>query len=770
MPYANLPQDPETIAKMDSCVKGVMGKGMPKERAIAICYKSIAEGITVEDATRLLEAGEVHTIESVEAVISPRPGPDFKGNEWEVTIIGAQTPDDLVLVDGKKYVKSLNKRLYSAAGLKASVASWDGVKVYDNHLTDAEFDDRGGMRSVAKEWLGSIVTPWWDEGTTQLRAILKVADEATAKKLYNAHQAGILDTVGLSIDTVPTATDSQYQGMPIVEGFSRIFSLDLVAEPAAGGGFNRLIAAKHSQEANVSEKEKTGTELAPDLVAQIKAIVAEAIKAQQPAEPPVVENSEPEVKPEVDEVKALAEQVQQMRCEAVLRELLDKAKLPDKSRQVVLDAFAGKVFETKDAEKMIANVREAVAAADPTGRVTGAGGRPAVTTGMDRNAWAEAEFLRIVAGNTTFRGLEANKDVTVQERLPESYKEWRKSGREAGNIRGLRQWMYEFYPAVDIGRAVEAATTSSMTSIVKSALNVILAADFSVMPQWWKPLVREEDVDSIDAPTLVRLFGLSTLDVVEEGQAYTELAWVDEEETAAFVKRGNYAAVTLETLLLDKVNKVRTLPQRLATSYYKTLSYRVANVWMTNSAAGPVLGTGGNLFNATALTSAAGHCNLLTAALSYEAYIAARTAMMKQTDMDLGTGAKLLITPKYLVVPVDLEIAAKQIVASESKPGGANNDPNPIQNECQVVVVPDWTDTNNWGFVADPAQYPCIWQLYYRGQRVPELFTADDETSGAMFTNDSLRFKVRMMTFRFSSTYDCAPISDWRGCHWSIVG
>jgi hypothetical protein len=39
-----------------------------------------------------------------------------------------------------------------------------------------------------------------------------------------------------------------------------------------------------------------------------------------------------------------------------------------------------------------------------------------------------------------------------------------------------------------------------------------------------------------------------------------------------------------------------------------------------------------------------------------------------------------------------------------------------------------------------------------------------------MFTNDALRFKVRMMTFRFSSTYDCAPISDWRGCHWSIVG
>jgi len=38
-----------------------------------------------------------------------------------------------------------------------------------------------------------------------------------------------------------------------------------------------------------------------------------------------------------------------------------------------------------------------------------------------------------------------------------------------------------------------------------------------------------------------------------------------------------------------------------------------------------------------------------------------------------------------------------------------------------------------------------------------------------MFTNDTLRFKVRMLTFRYSSTYDCAPVADWRPLHKSNV-
>ena len=222
-------------------------------------------------------------------------------------------------------------------------------------------------------------------------------------------------------------------------------------------------------------------------------------------------------------------------------------------------------------------------------------------------------------------------------------------------------------------------------------------------------------------------------------------------------------------MLRDKVNKIREIPQMLADSWYNTLSNQVATVFTTNSAAGPVLGDTGALFNSTAVSSTGGHANLLTTALSLTAYSAARTAMRKQTTGYGGGGARALIAPAYMLVPVDLEQTARTVMETEQLHGSANNDVNPYYKEAQVIVVPEWTDANNWALVADPRQYPAIYMLYLRGNRVPELFEAGDETSGAMFTNDELRYKVRQMSFYFSSTYTCAPVADYRPVHKSNV-
>jgi hypothetical protein len=129
----------------------------------------------------------------------------------------------------------------------------------------------------------------------------------------------------------------------------------------------------------------------------------------------------------------------------------------------------------------------------------------------------------------------------------------------------------------------------------------------------------------------------------------------------------------------------------------------------------------------------------------------------------------LLIEPRYLLVPVDLETAALQIRNSEMEPGTANNEVNPHYQRFDVVTVPDWTDADNWAVVGDPQQFPAIWLIFLTGNRVPSLFTSDSETAGAMFTNDVLRYKVRMMTWRFSATYDCAPVGAWRPLHKSNV-
>jgi hypothetical protein len=216
----------------------------------------------------------------------------------------------------------------------------------------------------------------------------------------------------------------------------------------------------------------------------------------------------------------------------------------------------------------------------------------------------------------------------------------------------------------------------------------------------------------------------------------------------------------------------------LADTWFNTQSDLVSAVFTTNSDTGPVLGTTGALFNATATTSAGGHANLLTTGLSHAQYSTVRTAMRKQTDQALGVGRKLLLTPRYLLVPVDLEVTALDIRNSElvrdadfdsGAAGSGAQTKNHFRDSFDVIVVPTWTDTNNWAVVADPNIAPAIWLIYPRGQRTPQIFSADGETGGAMFTNDELRFKVRLMTYRFSSTYDCAPVSDFRPLHKSNV-
>jgi len=123
------------------------------------------------------------------------------------------------------------------------------------------------------------------------------------------------------------------------------------------------------------------------------------------------------------------------------------------------------------------------------------------------------------------------------------------------------------------------------------------------------------------------------------------------------------------------------------------------------------------------------------------------------TEVNSSERLGALTAPKYLLVPIDLETSALQILASEGEPGTADNDANPYSEgnvhsarlrsaRDRVIVVPLWTDTNNWAAVADPNLYPSI-GIGYRYGRTPEIFSVASPTAGLMFTNDTLPVKVR---------------------------
>jgi len=739
----------------------------------------------------------------LEAAIEPQ------GKEWEVTIIGAQKPDDLLTIGSRTFVVSENGRLYDTAALAASAALWDGVKVYDNHLTEEEYVRKQGMRSPATEWLGTIVKPRWDAGKKQLRGVFKVVEEKLAAKMKAAHDQGILSTIGLSIDTAPIwGQDIYHEGntFPVIEGFKMIRSVDLVADPAAGGRFERLLASKIDKEKTMTEETREDVVLSKDDIEQmVSAQVAAALAAKEAeAEEKELEGMDDEeildAKRKLDEarkardeanesakVAELAQEAKKLQREAalartdlLLTQKLGKAKLPEKFEEAVKAQFAGRVVEGKAIDDAIKLQREAWASMDPSGRVK-AGGISDVTVGMDDTDKFSMAFMRIMMGEPELRALEANEDEDVIGRLKEhdAYQSWIKAGRPTVHrYPKMSSLLYDFFdgdPLLD-HRAIEAATTSSLTTVVKNTVNLMAANAYSMREMWWEPIVTVHEVDTIDDATLARIYGTDELPTVAEGQAYTEISLDDEEETASFVKRGGYIGITLETLMRDKINYVRRIPQGLADAWYNTQSDLVANVFTVNTAAGPVMADSGALFNNTAVGTGGGHANLLTTALSHAEFGVVRLAMMKQTDQPLGDGRRLAgaNVPRWLLVPVDLETIALEIKNSEFVPGqsggattgGQFQTRNLYAGSFDVIKVPQWTDTDNWAAVS---ALPAIHLIYPRGQRAPQIFTADSETGGSMFTNDTLRFKTRLMTYRYSSTYDCAPVSDWRPLHKSNV-
>jgi hypothetical protein len=171
-----------------------------------------------------------------------------------------------------------------------------------------------------------------------------------------------------------------------------------------------------------------------------------------------------------------------------------------------------------------------------------------------------------------------------------------------------------------------------------------------------------------------------------------------------------------------------------------------------NSNVGPTLADTGALFNATAVTTAGGHANLLTTAIGtdYIAWEAVASAMYNQPMLVAnetgyyGTGKKMAIDPKFILVPRALRGAANNLFLSRDIPGATQTITSGKEWYGMVipVTVPEWTDANDWAAVADPRLMPAV-MIGERFGITPEIYIAGNETDPAVFMNDESRIKVR---------------------------
>ena len=135
-------------------------------------------------------------------------------------------------------------------------------------------------------------------------------------------------------------------------------------------------------------------------------------------------------------------------------------------------------------------------------------------------------------------------------------------------------------------------------------------------------------------------------------------------------------------------------------------------------------------------------------ALSVKAIAKAITAMRRQKGI---TGdATLNITPKYLVVPPELEVTAYQIVNSTAAVDGVTSGVvNPYKGRFVIVADAELTDPDAWYLVADASQHDTIEVTYLNGVETPRLETRQG------FDVDGIEYKV---------AFDCGVSAlDFRG-------
>lgn len=464
-----------------------------------------------------------------------------------------------------------------------------------------------------------------------------------------------------------------------VERILKVFSLDVVIHPARGGAFVRLL----NSESQINLKEKTMEET------QVKTGEKESLQI----------------------------------CGCMLDSALMTAHLPNSLNERIRSQFGGRVFEQTELQTAIDDARNLVSELTAGSVVRGAGAVSEMTTPADRMT-------------------AALHDLLGAERPPELAKV------QAEKLSGIRE-MYTLMTG-DYGFAggyhpvrAKLAASSNLPGVLKDTLNKLIVMQWQELGRagyrWWEPVVHVEHFNSLHDLTGVLVGEVTVLPAVTEGSAYIELAIADSAETGSWGKYGGYVGLTLEMFERDETHKLRQYPQKLASAALRRISALVAEIFTGSSGTGPAMADTYHVFEA------AHHFNLGTTALASASWEAACKAIYSQSMVvgSGGTAPKLALDAKYCLVPRDLRLSAMNILYPSFAHESSIFSENMQRGEMgDVITVPEFTDANDWAAVADPRLAPGI-ILGERFGILPEIFIADSQVSGALFTNDELRMKVR---------------------------
>lgn len=292
-------------------------------------------------------------------------------------------------------------------------------------------------------------------------------------------------------------------------------------------------------------------------------------------------------------------------------------------------------------------------------------------------------------------------------------------------------------------------TTGSFANLLLDAANKTLLAGYEEAPYTWNLWARQgSSVADFKNINRIRFGESPNLEMVLENSNYKEGTMVDSKETYKVEKFGRIFTITWETVVNDDLDAISRIPQMHGNAARRTQNQKVYEVLTSN----PTMGDGVALFGAHASGS---NTSGAAAAPSVTTLNAAFLAMRRQTG--LNSSAILNITPRYLIVPVNYEATALELVNSTSYNAANNNEG--VRNiygpggprSLTVVGEPqlDGSSSTVWYVAADPGQIDTVELTFLQGEESPVIESEWD------FDKDVYKNKVRQ-------TFGVKAI-DWRG-------
>jgi hypothetical protein len=647
------------------------------------------------------------------------------------SVVFREAADGAIEVTIVKAGRSGNRNYYPDATLREAVPQFEGVRVF----AKSDADHIAGKGKDVRNLIGGIYGVRFVEGkgkatdTGALVGTFRAIDptDAAVTKMVEAVKRGMQSLLGLSIDAFARTKPRQVGKERLTEAvkFTKVISVDLIVEPGAGGGLDRLTEAA---------ADPTTTNEGSEMPLW-KQRMLEAIKAKDPAKHATINVDtisdddlvrvhesvcgsllpEPGTQrvAEAQDAPLTRADLAVFELRAAARERIGAAKLPAPSKERLLSQIA-----TAGADRLTeAAVGELI---------TAEGGYVARLT--------ESGTVRVpMFGNGAITV--GDRSLTMRDMLDAF---WDPAHKDHGRVQSFKECYVEMtgdrlvtgrLRECDQSRMVESLGSASLGEVLGDAVSRRMLAEYRAAVDFdgWRQLVSVVPVNDFRMQHRTRWGGYGDLPVVAEAANYQPLTSPgDEEATYKADKRGGTEDVTLEMIKNDDVGVIRRVPTKLSRAAKRTLAKFVFDFLRSNAA----IYDGKALFHVD-------HANLFTSALDKAALAAHRLAMLKQTE--LSSNDRIGITPTRLVVPVELQETAVDLFKLST-----NNEKTFIQSlTMNIIPVWYWPDANDWCTAADPADIPGIEMGFLDGREEPELFVQDTPNVGSMFAADKLTYKIR---------------------------